>query len=80
MSFAALEGEPEFSREEDPAALPLSGTVTMPDLDPEMMAMLGPPRRPGSTGNLHRVPSPQGWMIGFSGWPTLVLSDPTLAP
>ncbi len=30
----------------------------------------------GSSGGLHRVPNPQGWTIGFSGWPALVLRAP----
>ncbi len=36
----------------------------------------GPLRVLGSSGGLHRVPNPQGWTIGFSGWPALVLRAP----
>ncbi len=31
---------------------------------------------PLRVGGLHRVPNPQGWTIGFSGWPALVLRAP----
>ncbi len=37
MLIAASEDELELSGEEDLAALPPSGTVAMPELDPEMM-------------------------------------------
>ncbi len=37
------------------------------------LCLPGPLRVLGSSGRLHRVPNPQGWTIGFSGWPALVL-------
>ncbi len=40
MSIAASEGESDFSRDDASAQLPPSGTVAVPDMDPEMMAML----------------------------------------
>ncbi len=38
------------------------------------LCLPGPLRVLGSSGGLHRVPNPQGWTIGFSGW--LVLRAP----
>ncbi len=35
------------------------------------LCLPGPLRVLGSSGGLHRVPNPQGWTIGFSGWPAL---------
>ncbi len=40
------------------------------------LCLPGPLRVLGSSGRLHRVPNPQGWTIGFSGWPALVLRAP----
>ncbi len=40
------------------------------------LCLPGPLRVLGSSGGLHRVPNPQGWTIGFSGWPALVLKAP----
>ncbi len=40
MSIAASEGESDFSGDDVSAQLPPSGTVAVPDTDPEMMAML----------------------------------------
>ncbi len=40
------------------------------------LCLPGPLRVLGSSGGLHRVPNPQGWTIGFSGWPALVLRAP----
>ncbi len=40
MSIAALEGESEFSGEEDSAALPHSRMLAMPESDLEMTAVL----------------------------------------
>ncbi len=40
------------------------------------LCLPGPLRVLGSSGGLHRVPNPQGWTIGFSGWPVLVLRAP----
>ncbi len=40
MSIAASEGEPDFSADENSAALPSFGTVAMPESDPEITAML----------------------------------------
>ncbi len=40
MSIAASEGESDFAGDDASAQLPPSGTVAVPDTDPEMMAML----------------------------------------
>ncbi|ROL33014.1 hypothetical protein DPX16_5909 [Anabarilius grahami] len=40
MSIAALEGEQESSGDEDSAVLPPSGTVALPESDPELAAVL----------------------------------------
>ncbi|ROL52784.1 hypothetical protein DPX16_23695 [Anabarilius grahami] len=40
MSIAASEGEPETSGDDESAQLPPSGVTSVPDTDPEMMAML----------------------------------------
>ncbi len=40
------------------------------------LCLLEPLRGSGSRGGLHRVPNPQGWTIGFLGWPVLVLRAP----
>ncbi len=40
------------------------------------LCLPGPLRVLGSSGGLHRVPNPQGWTIGFLGWPALVLRAP----
>ncbi len=40
------------------------------------LCLPGPPKGSGSSGNLHRVPNPLGWTIGFSGWLALVLRAP----
>ncbi len=40
MSIAASEGESDFSGDDVLAQLPPLGTVAVPDMDPEMMAML----------------------------------------
>ncbi len=51
--------------------------MVQPDSDPEMVAMLA--RAAESVGlewRPPRVPNPQGWTIGFSGWPALVLRAP----
>ncbi len=44
------------------------------------LCLPGPLRVLGSSGGLHRVPNPQGWTIGFSGWPALVLRGYTEVP
>ncbi len=44
------------------------------------LCLPGPLRVLGSSGGLHRVPNPQGWTIGFSGWPALVLRAPPRLP
>ncbi len=41
MLIAASEGESDFSGDDASAQLPPSGTVAVPDTDPEMMAMQG---------------------------------------
>ncbi len=77
MSIAASEGEPDLYGDDDSAPLPPSGRSAVPDTDPEMVAMLArAAERVGSSGNLHRVPNPLGWTIGFSGWLALVLRAP----
>ncbi len=40
------------------------------------LCLPGPPKGSGSSENLHRVPNPLGWTIGFSGWLALVLRAP----
>ncbi len=40
------------------------------------LCLPGPLRGSGSSGNLHRVPNPRVWTIGFSGWLVLVLRAP----
>ncbi len=75
MSIAALEGESDISGDDASAQLPPSGTVAVPDMDPEMMAMLFQAANGvGLCGILHRVLCPRGWTIGFSGWHKLVLA------
>ncbi len=78
MSIAASEGESDHSGNDDLAPLPPSGQSTVPDSDPKMVAMLArAAERVGLGGGLHRVLNPRGWMIGFLGWPALVLRAPT---
>ncbi len=77
MSIAASEGESDFAGDDMSAQLPPSGTVAVPDTDPEMMAMLSrAANRVGLVWNPPLCPEPQGWTIGFSGWHELVLSHP----
>ncbi len=76
MSIATLEGESDQSGDDGSVPLPPSGRSAVPDSDPEMVAMLARAAVLGSSGRLHRVPNPQGWTIGFSGWPALVLRAP----
>lgn len=62
MSIAAPEGELGSPGDEDLAALPPSGTITLPKPDPGMTAM---PSRAAESAMLVRVPNPQNWAISF---------------
>ncbi len=75
MSITTSEGESDQSGDDGSVPLPPSGRSTVPDSDPEMVAMLA--RAAESVGLKWRpppCPNPQGWTIGFSGW--LVLRAP----
>ncbi len=77
MSIAASEGESDFGGDDASAQLPPSGTVAVPDMDPEMMAMISrAANKVWLVWNPPHVPNPWGWTIGFSGWHELVLSIP----
>ncbi len=77
MSIAASEGESDFAGDDASAQLPPSGTVAVPDTDPEMMAMLSrAANRVGTrVGILHRVLNPQGWTISTTGSFSLSLGN-----
>ncbi len=70
MSIAALEGESDFSRDDASAQLPPSGTVAVPDTDPEMMAMLSrAANRVGLMWNPPPCPEPSrldDWFLGVA--------------
>ncbi len=65
MSIAASEGESDFSGD-----LPPSGTVAVPDTDPEMMAMLSrAANRVGLVWNPPPCPEPSrldDWFLGVA--------------
>ncbi len=78
MSIAASEGESDFSGDDALEQLPPSGTVAVPDTDPEMMAMLSrAANRVGLMLNPPPCPEPSrldNWFLGK--WHELVLSHP----
>ncbi len=69
-SIAASEGESDFSRDDASAQLPPSGTVAVPDTDPEMMAMLSrAANRVGLVWNPPPCPEPSrldDWFLGVA--------------
>ncbi len=68
MSFAASEGEPSLSRDDDPAALPPSGVVALSEPDPEMTAMLSrAPENVGLVRNPPPCPNPSRLVEWFLG-------------
>ncbi len=70
MSIAASEGESDFSGDDASAQLPPSGTVAVPDTDPEMMAMLSrAANRVGLVWNPPPCPEPSrldAWFLGVA--------------
>ncbi len=70
MSIAASEGESDFSGDDASAQLPPSGTVAVPDTDPEMMAMLSrAANRVGLVWNPPPCPEPSrldDWFLGVA--------------
>ncbi len=70
MSIAASEGESDFARDDASAQLPPSGTVAVPDTDPEMMAMLSrAANRVGLVWNPPPCPEPSrldDWYLGVA--------------
>ncbi|XDV39976.1 hypothetical protein PO909_009143 [Leuciscus waleckii] len=74
MSLTASQGGLDSSGDEDSAALPPSEMPALPELDPELMAMLA--RAAESIGlewSSPPSPSAQGWVIG--SWGRLVLAS-----
>ncbi len=70
MSIAASEGESDFAGDDASAQLPPSGTVAVPDTDPEMMAMLSrAANRVGLVWNPPPCPEPSrldDWFLGVA--------------
>ncbi len=70
MSIAASEGESDFSGDDMSAQLPPSGTVAVPDPDPEMMAILSrAANRVGLVRNPPPCPEPsrlEDWFLGVA--------------
>ncbi len=70
MSIAESEGESDFSGDDASAQLPPSGTVAVPDTDPEMMAMLSQAaNRVGLVWNPPPCPEPSrldDWFLGVA--------------
>ncbi len=70
MSIAASEGESDFTGDDASAQLPPSGTVAVPDTDPEMMAMLSrAANRVGLVWNPPPCPEPSrldDWFLGVA--------------
>ncbi len=70
MSIAASEGESDFSGDDALEQLPPSGTVAVPDTDPEMMAMLSrAANRVGLMLNPPPCPEPSrldNWFLGVA--------------
>ncbi len=70
MSIAASEGESDFAGDDASAQLPPSGTVAVPDADPEMMAMLSrAANRVGLVWNPLTCPEPSrldDWFLGVA--------------
>ncbi len=70
MSIAASEGKSDFAGDDASAQLPPSGTVAVPDTDPEMMAMLSrAANRVGLVWNPPPCPEPSrldDWFLGVA--------------